>query len=169
MLTETYVIMLTETSVKHMVIETYVNHMLTETYVNHMLTETYVNHIALNPCENHKLHFIWFSCKALSAVYINQRGRNQTLWKGGVPAGYPSKRGVLGHYLPFFVTFAHENDKFSNKKGGTNPMHSPSWINYWSVWQVLNVCCHEKYIKVKLQGTSKSISEFLISIVSSMP
>ena len=26
----------------------------------------------------------------------------QTLWKGGVPAGVPQKKQVLGHYLPSF-------------------------------------------------------------------
>ena len=41
----------------------------------------------------------------------------QTLWKGGVQAGVPQKKGILWHYSPFFVNFTYEYDKFPTKKG----------------------------------------------------
>ena len=39
----------------------------------------------------------------------------------GVPMTVPRKNEVLGHYLPFFVNFTHENDEVSNEKGTQLP------------------------------------------------
>ena len=48
----------------------------------------------------------------------------QTLWKGGLPAGFPQEKRMLGHYLLFFVSFTHKNDKFSNNRRGANPLQT---------------------------------------------
>ena len=56
--------------------------------------------------------------------YNVKHGRILTLRKGGMPVEVPQKNGMLGHNLPFFfIDFTHENDKFSNKDEGANPMH----------------------------------------------
>ena len=42
----------------------------------------------------------------------------------GCQPGFLIKREVLGHYVPAFVNFTHENDKFFNKnKGAVNLLH----------------------------------------------
>ena len=48
-----------------------------------------------------------------------------TLKRRGCQSGSSEKKGLLGHY----ILFTHENDKFSNKIGGTNPLH-PLWIRH---------------------------------------
>ena len=56
----------------------------------------------------------------------------ESVWSGSVPdtlkrkvpAKVPLKKGVIGHYLPFFVHFTHEADNFSPKKPGEpTPLH----------------------------------------------
>ena len=43
---------------------------------------------------------------------------SDTLKRRGASQGSSEKKGVLGHYLPFFVNFTLKYDKFSNKKEG---------------------------------------------------
>ena len=56
---------------------------------------------------------------------------------------------MLGHYLPFFVNFTRENDKFSNKKEGPNPMH-PFWIHRCSERIILNELIKQTRFLVKI-------------------
>ena len=60
-------------------------------------------------------------------AWCQSQGRFQTLSKGkGASWGSSEKGGLLRHYLPYFINFTNENDKFSNKRGGCQPPASPS-------------------------------------------